>query len=120
MPRRESGTRIPGWTSSAELDDTGREVAERLHTALTEYVSPAAIVTSPLRRCVETVIPLAAAFGLPVQEDERWAPYRAGTDRAFTETRPGVVVCTHGEVIDATARGRRVRKGSVLDHRTQR
>jgi broad specificity phosphatase PhoE len=47
------------------LDDLGRDQAAAL-ASLVE--SPARVVSSPLQRCRET----AAAFGAPVEVDERW------------------------------------------------
>ena len=47
------------------LDDLGREQAVALATVVP---APARVVSSPLTRCRET----AAAFGVPVEVDERW------------------------------------------------
>ena len=114
----------PGTDVDRELDDTGREIAGRLHATLADFLSPAAIVTSPLRRCVQTVIPLAAAFDLPVQTDERWAPLQPFEDtyRAFAGTRPHTVVCTHGEVITLLLDGAECAKGAfwIIERRNDR
>jgi broad specificity phosphatase PhoE len=47
------------------LDDVGREQASAVATVAP---APARVVSSPLRRCRET----AAAFGAPVEVDDRW------------------------------------------------
>jgi broad specificity phosphatase PhoE len=51
--------------SDPSLDETGRDQAARLASAVPEG---ATVVSSPLARCRET----AAAFGRPVAVDERW------------------------------------------------
>jgi broad specificity phosphatase PhoE len=47
------------------LTDLGRRQA---HAVVAAVPQPAAVITSPLRRAQET----AAAFGLPIEVDERW------------------------------------------------
>jgi len=51
--------------ADAELDEVGRVQAAALGTIVS---APARVVSSPLVRCRET----AAAFGVPVEIDERW------------------------------------------------
>ena len=54
----------------AELDDVGAQQAARLAEVLaTEPV--ARVVASPLRRAVQTAMPIAAAHGLAVEIDDR-------------------------------------------------
>jgi alpha-ribazole phosphatase len=48
-----------------ELDDVGREQALRIAEAV---AGPSRVIASPLRRAQET----AAAFGRPVETDDRW------------------------------------------------
>jgi broad specificity phosphatase PhoE len=58
-----------GWTGDhapRPLSDTGREQARRLVPLVGDGID--AIYSSPARRCLETVEPLAAATGLPVEE----------------------------------------------------
>jgi broad specificity phosphatase PhoE len=91
------------------------------------------VVSSPYTRCVQTVEPLAASLGLPVETDEALAE-GAPLDLVHRLLRrPGgghVVCCTHGDVLaavltDLADRGRlngvvaRWPKGStwVLDDR---
>ena len=60
---------LAGRSDGVELDDLGREQAERVVARL-EVLPLAAIVRSPLLRCEQTVAPLAAARELePVVED---------------------------------------------------
>jgi probable phosphomutase (TIGR03848 family) len=66
-----TGTTLAGHTPGVHLDDRGRaqaaELAERLRP-----VPLAAVVTSPLERCVETATALAAGRdATPVHTDER-------------------------------------------------
>ena len=96
------------------LDARGRRQAD----ALVELLRPLEIrrvVSSPYVRCVETVEPLAAALGLPVEQDQRLAE---GTGRAALELlrEQGVVGCTHGDVVEELL-GHGLKKGAaaVLD-----
>jgi probable phosphomutase (TIGR03848 family) len=60
---------LAGRSEGVELDDLGRQQADRVVTRL-EGLTIGAIVRSPLLRCEQTVAPLAAALGLePVVED---------------------------------------------------
>lgn len=62
---------LAGWTPGVALDELGREQAAALPGRLAG-VPLAAIVSSPLQRCRETVAPLAEAHpGLPVHTDDR-------------------------------------------------
>jgi histidine phosphatase superfamily protein (branch 1) len=56
------------------------------------------VVSSPYVRCVQTVEPLAAALGLPLELDDRLGEGegRAGLDLIQED---GVVSCTHGDVV---------------------
>ena len=92
------------------LDGRGRRQA----AALVELLSPIEVrrvVSSPYVRCVETVEPLAAALGLPVEQDQRLAE---GAGRAALEVlrEQGVVGCTHGDVVEAVL-GHGLKKGAV-------
>lgn len=60
---------LAGRSEGVDLDDHGREQAERVVNRL-DGLRIDAIVRSPLQRCGQTVAPLAAAHGLePVIED---------------------------------------------------
>ena len=62
--------------------------------------------SSPFRRCIETVAPLAAALGLLVQIDPSLG--EGSIDEAVELTRKswgsGTVLCSHGDVIPAVLR----------------
>lgn len=83
-----TGKTLYGRTSGVPLDARGREQAARLAerfagTRLT------AVYSSPLDRCVETMQPLAAAAGLPVQTREGLIEMDAGswTNRPLAQLR---------------------------------
>ncbi|MCT2588732.1 MSMEG_4193 family putative phosphomutase [Streptomyces sp. N2-109] len=62
---------LAGWTPGVALDDHGRDQAAALPGRLTA-LPLAAVVSSPLQRCRETLAPLSAARpGLPVHTDDR-------------------------------------------------
>jgi 8-oxo-dGTP diphosphatase len=62
------------------------------------------VLSSPYLRCVQSVEPLAATRGLAVERDDDLAE-GASLDRVHRVLRRvsdgGVVVCTHGDVIEA-------------------
>ena len=102
------------WTGDDRLRPLdargGRQAAE-----LIELLRPLGlrrVVTSPYVRCVETVEPLAAALGLPVEHDDRLGE---GTGAAAAELlrEDGVVACTHGDVVDALL-GSGLHKGAAV------
>ena len=100
-----AGTRDDADPDDGEriLDATGHLQAERLAEWL-RHEDVRLVVSSPLRRCIQTVEPLAKLLDLPVVADDRLAE---GTDLDLSwglleETAAGtgdVVVCSHGDVI---------------------
>jgi probable phosphomutase (TIGR03848 family) len=60
-----TGTRLYGRTPGLHLSERGREQAERLAERFSR-VRLAAVYSSPLERCIETAMPLAASKGLRV------------------------------------------------------
>lgn len=77
---------------------------------------PLALYSSPHVRCVETLQPLAVAFGLEVNIDDRLAE---GTDLEpaldlLHEVPDGSVLCSHGDVIPMLIDAL-LRRGMVLD-----
>jgi probable phosphomutase (TIGR03848 family) len=78
---------LAGWSPGVALDDTGREQA----TALAARLGPlplAAVVSSPLQRCQETVRPLLDTRpGLPLHTDDRLGECHYGdwTGRKLSE-----------------------------------
>jgi phosphohistidine phosphatase SixA len=109
----QAGTRA-GWPGTAEgLDDMLRPLTAqgRYQSAdlvgLLGEMGITEIRSSPYRRCLETVAPLAAALGLDVIVDERLAEGPAdgaiALARAMAET--STVLCSHGDILPA-----------ILDH----
>ncbi len=79
------------------LDERGRRESE----ALVELLRPFGVrrvVSSPYVRCVQTVEPLAAALGLPLELDDRLREGEGGAALDLIQ-EDGVVVCTHGDVV---------------------
>jgi broad specificity phosphatase PhoE len=82
------------------LSDKGRRQAVTLPTTLQDF-APQRVLSSPFRRCVETVEPLAFQLGLHVDPLEELAE-GAGSSaltlvRALADEK--VAICTHGDVI---------------------
>jgi 8-oxo-dGTP diphosphatase len=80
------------------LDDRGHLQALELVELLAPYLADR-IVSSPFLRCTQTVEPLAAARGLPVEPSEELAEERQERDGvAFLRSLAGrdAIVCTHG------------------------
>jgi probable phosphomutase (TIGR03848 family) len=77
---------LAGWTPGVALDDRGREQAEALALRL-GGLPLAAIVSSPLQRCQETVAPLVKKTGLKRVTEKRLGECRYGdwTGRKLTE-----------------------------------
>ena len=70
------------------------------------------VVSSPYVRCVQTVEPLAAALGLPLEQDDRLAEGEEGAAAGLLR-EDGVVCCTHGDILDALV-GRGLKKAAAL------
>jgi len=83
------------------LDRQGRADAGRLPAILAGFVIER-IVSSPHRRCVETVEPLAAARGVALELERGLGPeVPAREARALLAGLPdGTLVCTHREVFE--------------------
>jgi len=98
------------------LDEDGEAQAARLPVAYAEH-RVQRIVSSPARRCVETVEPLAAHLGLQVEERAELAEESSAEDarRLLSEVASQtVVVCTHRSVItDLIGAHRSCGKGSA-------
>jgi 8-oxo-dGTP diphosphatase len=97
------------------LDETGHLQAERLAEWL-RHERPSAVLSSPLRRCRQTVEPLAKALGLDVVSEDRLAE---GTDieeawalvQGLAST--SAVLCSHGDVIPEVV-SRAQRRGMLV------
>jgi broad specificity phosphatase PhoE len=93
------------------LDARGRRQAAEL----VELLGPLGlrrVVSSPYVRCVASVEPLAAALGLPVEQDDRLAEGAGGSARELVH-EDGVVCCTHGDIVEDII-GRGLRKGAAV------
>jgi 8-oxo-dGTP diphosphatase len=93
------------------LDARGR----RQSADLVELLRPLGVrrvVSSPYVRCVQTVEPLAAALGLPLEQDDRLAEGE-GAAAADLLREDGVVCCTHGDIAEALV-GRDLKKGAAV------
>lgn len=73
--------RLPGY----HLSDLGQEMAERAAKVLSNY-DIVRIVSSPLERAQETAAPIADAFGLPINTDDRLIE----SENVFEGSRVGV------------------------------
>ncbi|HUO49927.1 MAG TPA: phosphoglycerate mutase family protein [Acidimicrobiales bacterium] len=88
------------------LDALGQRQAGRIEQVLAP-MKPTRIVSSPYRRCLETMAPAAASFGLDIERSralEPDAPAKAlALIRQLSAPRSpsGVVLCTHGEILGA-------------------
>jgi 8-oxo-(d)GTP phosphatase len=87
------------------LSPLGRRQAELLAERLGP-MAPARVLTSPYRRCLQTVEPLCRDLGLTVEETDALAeghPEAAlALCRSLDVSAPDtVVVCSHGDVIGA-------------------
>ena len=105
-----------GDDNDRPLDQAGRQQAAGLVARLATYPLDR-ILTSPARRCVETVEPTAAAFGLPVEVRAELSEARQVSDgRALVRslTKGDVLVCGHGGLETALPESPRWRKGCVL------
>jgi 8-oxo-dGTP diphosphatase len=99
------------------LDARGRARAGELVELLRPY-SIEAILTSPYRRCVETVEPLARAHKLDVELEPALGEELQDTEGiALVRSVAGrnVVVCGHGGLERSLPEAPRWKKGAVLD-----
>jgi len=98
------------------LDERGRGQAAELAEKLAAYRIDA-ILTSPYLRCVESVQPLAAARGLPVEErEELGVELQSTAGIALVRSLAGrdVLVCGHGGLEEALVDPPKWKKGRVF------
>jgi phosphohistidine phosphatase SixA len=98
------------------LDKRGRKRAEELVAQLKPYPIEA-ILSSPARRCVETVEPLARARGLEIEQRPELGEESQATEGvALVRSLVGrdVVVCGHGGLEYVLANPPRWKKGMVF------
>lgn len=84
------------------LSNLGREQAAGLVSGLADlHIST--IVTSPFKRCVQTVKPLAKARGIEIVKDKRLAEDAALEPvlDLIAQLPSGALICSHGDVIGA-------------------
>jgi phosphohistidine phosphatase SixA len=96
------------------LDKKGRRHADELVEHLAEFPIDR-VLSSPALRCTQTVMPLAAARGLEVEEVVELAEGSSDMDvlrLLGALDLECVAVCTHGDVIDELV-GEVLRKGST-------
>ncbi|MGH2991578.1 MAG: SixA phosphatase family protein [Solirubrobacterales bacterium] len=100
-----AGSRDPAANPAEDrrrpLDQQGLRQAHGLPALYSGY-DVERVLTSPYLRCRQSVEPLAAALGLPVEERAQLAEGAAEVDaRALVEELAGstAVLCTHGDVL---------------------
>jgi 8-oxo-dGTP diphosphatase len=107
------------WTADDRLrplDERGRRQARAMVAPLAGY-GVTRLVSSPYVRCVQTLEPLSAHLGMPVDHDaaigEGMPVEKART--LIARLGPGpVVLCTHGDVVEAlVGEGEPKKKGST-------
>lgn len=107
------------WTGDDRvrpLEERGRRQARAMVAPLAGY-AVARLVSSPYVRCVQTLEPLSAHLGLPVEAEPAIAE-GAPVEKAralIGRLGPGpVVLCTHGDVMEAlVGEGEPKKKGST-------
>ena len=109
--------RWDGPDEERPLSEEGLRQAEALVSALAEF-GIHRVLSSPYVRCTQTVAPLAAARGLPVEPSDDLAE---GAGRvAVMRVRslldgPHTVLCTHGDVVEDVLDGLGVRRDAETD-----
>lgn len=101
------------------LDPVGREQADRLRDWLV-HEAPTTVRSSPYRRCVQTVEPLARALGIEVTVDERLSegtPVEESWSLVEELATTAAVLCSHGDVIPELI-SRAQRRGMVVPGKT--
>jgi 8-oxo-(d)GTP phosphatase len=114
----------PELNRERPLDRVGRFDAERLPEVFADH-GLERIVSSPHARCLETVLPIAAATGLEIELRPELVPEApTNTTRALLDELPDAsLVCTHREVIDRLFDGQvKCEKGAawLLEQRAER
>lgn len=94
------------WTGddlARPLSATGRRQADELAGMLTDR-ELTRILSSPAKRCVDTVTPLGEALGLSVEEDvtlTEGTPFEEVDRLLFSIATENVLLCSHADVIGA-------------------
>ncbi len=109
--------RWDGPDEERPVSDEGRQQAEALVGELADYPIDR-ILSSPYLRCTQTVAPLAASRGLPVEPSDDLAE---GAGRAALQRvrslldGPHTVLCTHGDVVEEVLDGLDVRRSEETE-----
>lgn len=102
LVRHAVALRRADWTKpdgARPLTPRGSEQAERLVDLLSPY-GVDRILSSGAVRCVDTVQPLAARLGLPVEAVDELAEGAGAAAAGLVRDLAGVtVLCTHGDVL---------------------
>ncbi|MGH9122715.1 MAG: SixA phosphatase family protein [Acidimicrobiales bacterium] len=90
----------PGDDRLRPLSARGRQQAQGL-ASLVEGRAPQRILSSPYTRCLQSVAPLAADLGIPVETSEILAEGTEGeaVDLVRGLAHEKVLLCSHGDVI---------------------
>ncbi len=98
-----AGARLssPGVDRFRPLDDDGRIMSRQLVWSLADR-EITQIVSSPLARCVETVVPISAARGLAVETRWELEPDSEVDDivTLLVDLPDTTLVCTHREIFE--------------------
>ena len=119
LVRHASAGKSDEWKAAdAErpLDERGEEQAAHLPDVLARFPIER-ILSSPAKRCLDTVGPLAAARGLTVEPREELSPERQDRDgHILVRSLAGqnVIVCGHGGLETVIAGAPRWRKGTTF------
>jgi 8-oxo-dGTP diphosphatase len=108
------------WKSDDEarpLRKRGRRQAEALVSLLADYEVDR-VLSSPFVRCVETLVPLAAARGCALEETAALAEGASHDAVALVRSLAGghAVLCSHGDVIPRVLEHLAVHDGVDLGH----
>ena len=119
LVRHASAGKSEEWTaddSERPLDARGQEQAAHLPEVLVRFPIER-ILSSPAKRCLETVAPIAAARGLPVEPREELSVERQDSEgAALVRSLAGqdVIVCGHGGLEAVIPGAPRWRKGTTF------
>lgn len=93
-------TRVDPGIRDAGLTPLGREQARRAARHLPGHIAPSRLIASPYTRAIETALPLAETFGLPIEVEPlvgEWAGFTCdiGTPRVMLAERYPDIVFDH-------------------------
>ena len=98
-----AGSKEDWWGDDAArpLDEAGRLRSKELASLLAD-AGVTHLVSSPTARCIETLVPLSVALGLPVETSDalRHEATPADVFELIARSGDGAALCTHGEVME--------------------